>query len=138
MKSMYSKTSDSLAARARALGEQLRENRRAHGDAKLRGVAGKVDGMAIAGARSLIAATQPMLARYTGEIVEGIERVATRLRHSSAEDLARNAHRLATRNPGLFVAGAFVAGMLLGRYFKATSKDTSPEASRLDPAGSGA
>jgi hypothetical protein len=114
----------SLVTRARALREELQENRRGWAEAeRTSGTAGTGSG-----ARLLLNAAQPLLARYAVGIVGGL---LNRWSRSSTHDFARDARRLARRHPGLLMAGAFVAGAVLIHYLK-TVNNASTGAAPLE------
>ena len=48
--------------------------------------------------------------------------LATRLREGSIDELVDDTRALARRNPGLFIAGGLVAGFVLARFVKASSR----------------
>jgi hypothetical protein len=67
------------------------------------------------------------LATATDRTAEQIEHFAGYLRETDAEQLFREAERFARRQPALFIGGAFVLGLLAGRFMKAAA----PPESRL-------
>lgn len=56
---------------------------------------------------------------YVGQAVDATERLATRLRQGGPEGLVDDVTRFARRRPGLFLAGAAVAGFGVGRLLRA-------------------
>lgn len=56
-------------------------------------------------------------------IAGGIEDISDDLRSRSFSSLIRETERFARRNPGVFVAGAAVAGFILGRFARASADD---------------
>src|SRR4030095_16915226 len=95
------------AERGSSIKERLREDGRQRIESTRRSAAEQVEGIADAldAARSRLDTTQPPLAAYTATVANGIERLATRLRDSSVEDLTRDARQFAARNPALFLLG---------------------------------
>jgi predicted component of type VI protein secretion system len=54
------------------------------------------------------------------QAAQQIDRVASYLKDAEPEDLLREVDRFARREPVLFLGGAFVAGLLVSRFIKAT------------------
>jgi hypothetical protein len=119
------------------IGQRLRENGRQRIESTRRSAAEQVEGIADAfdAARSRLDATQPTLAAYTASMADGIERLATRLRDSSVEDLARDARRFAAQSPALFLLGSAAVGVIVARFLKLSISDeeyrTEPSSERL-------
>jgi hypothetical protein len=67
--------------------------------------------------------SQPTLANYASQLAGGIGNLATRLRDDSIEDLYRDARRLATEHPGMFLLGGAALGLAVARFMKAESAD---------------
>jgi len=124
--------------RGASFAQQLREEGRQRLDSTRRSAAAQVEGMADAvdAARMKLHESQPTLARYTASLADGIERMATRLRDASLEDLARDARGFASRNPGLFVLGSAAAGVILARFLKISTPQTEQVQSRYGASGS--
>lgn len=64
---------------------------------------------------------QPDLARLGDAAARGVERVSQYLEEREPGDLLDDLERLATRQPTLFVAGAFALGVLAGRFLKSSA-----------------
>lgn len=62
------------------------------------------------------------LAQTTGSIASGLSDYAEHLEKRTAEDLIQDAVRLARQNPTLFVLGSVGIGLVLSRFFKASSR----------------
>jgi hypothetical protein len=103
-----------------SIGERLREDGRQRIDSTRRTAADQIGGIADAfdAARSRLGDKQPTLAAYTASVSDGVARLATRLRESSVEDLARDARRFAAQNPAMFLLGSAAVGVVLARFLK--------------------
>ena len=71
-------------------------------------------------AESLAGSGQENLSRVAGALSSRLEKFAVYLEERSFNDLARDAQRIAQRNPGLFIAGGLALGFALSRFFKAS------------------
>jgi hypothetical protein len=96
-----------------------------------RSAAGQLEGVATAlgHAGSELDETQPTVAHYVGQLADGINGMASRLKEGSIDDLVGDARRFAKSNPAMFLLGSVGVGMLLARFLKASS--------RQDPVGTG-
>ena len=65
------------------------------------------------------------LAVYTDSLADGIESCASYLRDSDARRLMSDAGNLARRRPEWVLGGAFIAGLALVRFLKASRSDTA-------------
>lgn len=65
------------------------------------------------------------LASYAGSLADGVESCATYLRDVDARGLMNDAGRFTRRRPELVLGGAFVAGIALIRFLKASRSDTA-------------
>jgi hypothetical protein len=65
---------------------------------------------------------QESLARSASALAGKLAALAERLEHQSLDDLAREAKDIARSNPGLFIAGGLALGLVLSRFFKASSE----------------
>ena len=65
---------------------------------------------------------EPTLADLASRLAGTVGNLATRLREGSIDDLVDDTRALARRNPGLFIAGGFVAGFVLARFVKASAR----------------
>jgi hypothetical protein len=135
---MEAPTSSSAASEERGsstIGQRLREDGRQRIESTRRSAAEQIEGIADAfdAARSRLDATQPTLAAYTANVTDSIERLATRLRDSSVEELARDARRFAAQSPAMFLLGSAAVGVVVARFLKLSLKDDDP---RTAPASS--
>ena len=73
------------------------------------------------------------LAVYTDSLADGIESCASYLRDSDAKRLMADAGNLARRRPEWVLGGAFIAGLALIRFLKASRSDN--DGSRYDEMG---
>lgn len=60
------------------------------------------------------------LSRYAGQAAEQVDRFSNYLRQGDLNGFVRDAENLARRNPDLFLGGAFLAGVVLARFLKAS------------------
>jgi hypothetical protein len=64
---------------------------------------------------------QNTIAQYVEKAADQIERFSTTLREREVGDLVNDAQRFARRQPALFIAGAFAAGVVGARFLKSSS-----------------
>ncbi|AXQ93806.1 hypothetical protein LV780_08340 [Cereibacter azotoformans] len=57
------------------------------------------------------------------QAINTLDDMADRMRHRSADDMARSVARFGRENPALFVGGALFAGLALGRFLVSSSSD---------------
>lgn len=67
----------------------------------------------------------PQAADATEALAGHVDRIADYLKSSEIDDLARDAERFARENPAVVLAGALVVGVLIGRFFRASSRTTT-------------
>jgi hypothetical protein len=67
--------------------------------------------------------------QYAETAAEQIERVAGYLQQRDMEQLVGDAERYARRNPGVFLGGALLLGMLAARFLKSAPMDADEEGS---------
>ena len=63
------------------------------------------------------------LSQYTGMAAEQIEKLATWLRTTTPEDIARDVEDFAKKQPAVFVAGALALGLIGVRFLRSTGQD---------------
>lgn len=66
---------------------------------------------------------QSALGGYTNRLAESIEKLGTRLRHGSIEELTSDIQAAARRNPTLFVVGGLALGVVLARLVRAAAPE---------------
>lgn len=69
-------------------------------------------------------------ARYVDQAAGQAERASGYLRDHSTDDLVRETERLARRQPGLFLGGAFALGLLGARFLKSSGRGSSHSSPR--------
>ena len=69
---------------------------------------------------SLEGSGQTNLSQATAALASKLHDLSGYLENRSIDDLFGDARRLAARNPGLFIAGGVVLGVVLSRFFKAS------------------
>ncbi|MFW5825025.1 MAG: hypothetical protein ACOCVV_08670 [Marinobacter sp.] len=72
-------------------------------------------------ARTLDEQGQRTLAQTTSSIASGLSDFARRMEEGSPEELVRDIAGLARRNPQMYILGGIGAGLILSRFFKASS-----------------
>lgn len=68
---------------------------------------------------------QSMVAQYSNQVAEGVEKASTYLEEHDFEDLIYEAEDFARRQPELFIGGAFTLGLLAARFLKSSASSTS-------------
>ncbi|ACI97935.1 hypothetical protein [Rhodospirillum centenum] len=118
-----------LSERARETGERLTETARA----KVRGqyerqqtfAADQISGIATAlrqTERQLRDQDQGFPARYVGMAAEQVEDLAEQVSRYGFEDLLSRTETFARRQPEMFIGGAMLAGVALGRFLRASGE----------------
>ena len=81
---------------------------------------------------------QDTIAEYVEKAADQLERFSSRLRERDMGELMDEARQFARRQPALFIAGAFAAGVIGARFLKSSSPDSGrPALPRYDePRGS--
>lgn len=116
----------SITESARGLTERVRNDGRAQIETRKRQAADQIDEVAYALSQaSEQLGNQPTLAGYATSIADGVGKFATRLRDGSIEELIGDTRGIARRNPGLFILGSFVTGIVLARFLKASERSLS-------------
>ncbi|MBF6589612.1 MAG: hypothetical protein IVW57_03650 [Ktedonobacterales bacterium] len=80
---------------------------------------------------------QPQLGQYANMAAGQLNRVSGYLREHSVNDLVGEVERLARRQPEVFLAGAFILGVLGARFMKASSGQTTSSPSSMMSSGQG-
>lgn len=70
-----------------------------------------------------------LTAKYSGTIAGGIERVSNYLEHHDVQDFVDDVQDFARRHPGIFIGGAFLAGMAATRFLKSGSESSQTRSS---------
>jgi hypothetical protein len=98
-------------------------------DEQRRQVAGSVHKVrdALRGASQLVRNDYASVARYLDHAGQRAEDVAHYIGNADLRTLRGDVQRVARQNPAWFVGGAFVAGLVLGRLFKASTPTGSHE-----------
>jgi hypothetical protein len=123
-----------VAARARETSGRLANRAWSQADQAVRGrkdtAAQRLDSISGAlrdGAHRLSGAEDESLGRYATRAADGVERAARYLREHDPEDLVREVEGFARRRPELFVGSAFVTGILVARFLKASAERRLPD-----------
>jgi hypothetical protein len=114
--------------------QRLKEDGRETLEQRKRSAADRVDGIAQAIERTgaQFSENEPTLADLASRLANTVGNIATRLREGSLDDLVDDTRAFASRNPGLFIAGGFIAGFALARFAKASARREEPVSSRDD------
>ncbi|HQU86089.1 MAG TPA: hypothetical protein PKY59_23380 [Pyrinomonadaceae bacterium] len=62
-----------------------------------------------------------MTAQYSDQLAKGIEKVTTYFDKNDLRGIARDVETFASRQPALFIGGAFVLGILAARFLKSSA-----------------
>lgn len=78
---------------------------------------------------------------YVEKAAEMLDRVSASVRNANLRDTVRSAEKFARRDPLLFIGGAFVVGLLAGRFLKSSAQhsdqgDDESAGQRMLPEGS--
>ncbi|WP_374686762.1 hypothetical protein [Promineifilum sp.] len=63
---------------------------------------------------------QQMIAQYGNRIADQIDQVSSYLNNHGVEDMLADAENLARRQPALFLGGAFMLGLVVGRFLRSS------------------
>jgi len=66
-------------------------------------------------------------AKYSDTIAGGIERVSDYIERHDVQDFVSDVQDFARRHPGIFIGGAFLAGMAATRFLKSGSQSSEVE-----------
>jgi hypothetical protein len=75
---------------------------------------------------------------YVEKAADQVERVSSYVQERSIRDMAGDLQNFARREPALFLGGAFVIGLVGGRFLKASEKAIEPSQAQAEPTGAGA
>lgn len=67
----------------------------------------------------------PQVAGAADSLADQVDRVSGYLKNADIDDLARDAERFARENPAIVIAGALVLGLVIGRFFRSSSRSTA-------------
>ena len=109
---------------ARGFTQRLKEDGRRTLEQRKRSAAERVEEIAQAIERTgaQFSENEPTLADVATRLAATVGNLATRLREGSIDDLVDDTRAFARRNPGLFLAGGVVAGLVLARFVKASAR----------------
>jgi len=85
----------------------------------------------------LSAQDQTGIARYGTRIADQIESVSSYLNERGVEDVLTDVEDLARRQPALFLGGALMLGILVGRFLRSSGHEMSYEQGGYDNSGYG-
>ena len=77
--------------------------------------------------QELGAQDQPAIAQYGTRIADQIEQVSNYLTERGVEEVLSDTENLARRQPALFLGGAFMLGLLVGRFLRSSNRQPSFE-----------
>jgi hypothetical protein len=78
---------------------------------------------------------QGAIADYVEQAADKIEQFSASLRDRDLGDLLEDAQQFARRQPTLFIAATFTAGVLAARFLKSSAPDRAPRGDRFSEAG---
>jgi len=84
------------------------------------------------------ATNMPMVIDYLGRAATQVEGLSTYVKQTSLRQVVGDLERFARREPVLFIGGAFVAGMLGGRFLKSAPPEQPQSSQRGQSARGGA
>jgi hypothetical protein len=97
------------------------EEQKSRGADAMRGFA-----KAVQGAANELDGQSPAVARYVRSAAESVEGLSETIRSRSVKDLVTTASDTARTHPAAFFIGAVAAGFALSRFFKSTSRSSTP------------
>ncbi len=121
---------------ARGFTQRLKEDGRRTLEQRKRSAAERVEEIAQAIERTgaQFSENEPTLADVATRLAATVGNLATRLREGSIDDLVDDTRAFARRNPGLFLAGGVVAGLVLARFVKASARRAPTLTEEVDEA----
>lgn len=63
-----------------------------------------------------------MVAQYADQVADRVDRVSSYLQERDVDQLLEDAENMARRQPELFLGGAFIVGLLVGRFIKSSGE----------------
>jgi len=120
-----SETAEAAKEQAKRTAAQVSDQAKTTVDSRLGDVAQELGSVAEA-VRSttseLEGQDQQMIAQYGNRIADQIEQVSSYLNNHGVEDMLADAENLARRQPALFLGGAFMLGLLVGRFLRSSGQ----------------
>lgn len=116
---------DQVEQEARARGEELRERMEAKGQEQKERAAGTADALADAiraASTTLRDHHEERLGHFTDEFADQVERFSGYLRDNDVRGLMHNLEDVARRNPTAFLGGTLAAGLVAGRFLRASRR----------------
>lgn len=123
---------DTVVEQANQVRDKARSAKEHTGD-RIRGVATQLRNVS-----DSLREDDPLASELAERASRGIEGVAQYVSSTSAQSLIRDTEQLARRQPALFFGGAFLLGLVAGRFIKASSPQGSFERPRYDEDEGGA
>lgn len=102
----------------------VRERARSIVDSQKEAAISRIEGVADAlrsASENLRERGQPMVADYSRQLAEGLERMAHSMSQRNLDDIVRGVQDFARQRPVAFLGGAMVAGFALARFMKSSS-----------------
>lgn len=120
-----SETAGVVKEQAKRTVSQVSEQAKTNVESRLGDVASELGSVAEAvrqTSEDLGSQDQPGIARYGNRIADQIEGVSTYLNDHGVEEVLMDAENLARRQPALFLGGAFMLGLVVGRFLRSSSQ----------------
>jgi vacuolar-type H+-ATPase subunit H len=119
---------DEVEQRARAKGEEIRERVEQKGEEQKDRAAGTADALAEAiraAGTTLRDRHEERLGQFTDEFADQVERFSGYLRDNDMRGLMHNLEDMARRNPTTFLGSTLAAGLMAGRFLRASGRETN-------------
>ncbi len=119
-----SETADVVKEQAKRTVSQVSEQAKSNVSTRMGDVASELGSVAEAVRQtSEDLGDQPGIARYGNRIADQIEGVSNYLSDRGVEEVLMDAENLARRQPALFLGGAFMLGLVVGRFLRSSSQN---------------
>ena len=117
--------SDSLKSGARQAADEAQRTANAYAEQGRAAAAGGISDFASAIRRAsdeLGQRDQDLAARLVSQAASSLEDIANTVSHTSVDDVMHSMKGFARRNPAVFVGGAVLAGLAVGRFLRASNE----------------
>ncbi len=121
-----SETADVVKEQAKRTVSQVSDQAKSNVSTRMGDVASELGSVAEAvrqTSEDLSSHDQPGIARYGNRIADQIEGVSNYLSDRGVEEVLMDAENLARRQPAIFLGGAFMLGLVVGRFLRSSSQN---------------